>query len=300
MISEVTGITSIRMLYVQLLYRCNFACQHCFHGELLKAADRYTPAEVHAVLTHFRERYALQSVTFLGGEPLLYADVVEVCRDAKVLGLGVDICTNGHAGFLTRLERVAPYLDKLRVSLEGLRETNDRIRQRGSFASAFRTIALARRRGVTVGVTMTVTALNVGEVVPLARLLERRGVAELKLHCLRPVGNATGHPDLFVTDETAYARLHEQIDAAGLAIDVRYDADLAPHRHRDACRSAASGEQLDRIEVDPRGGLTMSCKAVGRHAHAFHWDTATRTVRHVPHPGDELAQAVPDVVYRTA
>ncbi|MGH3094988.1 MAG: radical SAM protein, partial [Streptosporangiales bacterium] len=286
MIREVTGVTRIRMLYLQLLYRCNFACKHCFHGEMLKADDRYAPGEVNALLTHFRERYALQAVTFLGGEPLLYPDIVEVGRDARALGLGVEICTNGHIGFLDRLEGVAPYLAKLRVSLEGLRETNDHIRQRGSFASAFRTIAVARSFDVTVGATMTVTALNVGEVVPLARLLERYGVAELKLHCLRPVGNATGHPELFVVDETSYAGLHERIDAAELSIDVRYDAELAPDRQASQ-GPPGNGGHLERVEVDPRGGLTMSCKAVGRHAHAFRWDTTAQTVRYEPHSNDE-------------
>ena len=29
MIREVTGISKIRMVYVQLLYRCNFECLHC-------------------------------------------------------------------------------------------------------------------------------------------------------------------------------------------------------------------------------------------------------------------------------
>nr|WP_234042481.1 hypothetical protein [Streptomyces marianii] len=39
MIGEVTGIRKIRMLYLQLLYRCNFTCLHCFHGKRLQYAD---------------------------------------------------------------------------------------------------------------------------------------------------------------------------------------------------------------------------------------------------------------------
>lgn len=41
MIEEITGIRRIRMVYLQLLYRCNFECLHCFHGERLKHADAF-------------------------------------------------------------------------------------------------------------------------------------------------------------------------------------------------------------------------------------------------------------------
>lgn len=301
MINNVTGVTQIRMLYVQLMYRCNYACQHCFHGDLLQAADRYTPAEVSDLLQHFREHYDLQAVTFLGGEPLLYPHITDVCRDAAGLGLAVEICTNGHYSFRSRLRTLAPYLAKLRISLEGLAATNDRIRRPGSFDSALRTISLARKLGITVGATMTLTALSLDEVVPLAKLLEQHEVTELKLHCLRPVGNATRHPELLVADDALYARLHKEIAAAGLRIAIRYDADLAPHKPSTACGSPDERpDQLDRIEVDPRGALTMSCKAVGQHAHAFRWDTATQTIQYEPHDGDELQQHIPDVIYRSA
>ncbi|HEY3684236.1 MAG TPA: radical SAM protein [Streptosporangiaceae bacterium] len=302
MIHDVTGVSRIRMLYVQLMYRCNFACQHCFHGELLKAPDRYTPSQVAEMLRYFRTHYDLQAVTFLGGEPLLYPAITSVCRDAASHGIGVEICTNGHYGFRSRLRALVPYVSKLRVSVEGLAATNDHIRRPGSFRSATQTLSLARQLGIRVGVTMTVTALNVEEVVPLAQRLEVLGVTELKLHCLRPVGNALRHPELMVADEAQYERLHEALAAAGLTIEIRYDADLAPHPSSAACTEPGGQpiEELERIEVDPRGALTMSCKAVGRHAHAFRWDSSARTIRYEPHDGDEIHQQIPDVVYRPA
>jgi len=305
MIRGVTGISSIRMLYVQLMYRCNFSCQHCFHGELLKAKECYTAAEVESLLRYFRRHYGLEAVTFLGGEPLLYPDIVGVCRSANNLGLGVELCSNGHAGFIHRINQLAPYLARLRISLEGLEATNDRIRQQGSFASAIKTITAARLLGIALGATMTVTATNIGEVVPLARILEQHGVQEVKLHCLRPVGNAVEHPELFVLDARRYARLHEEIAAANLQIALRYDSDLSdsdlsPQSPSEACFTAGRVDgHVDRIEIDPRGALTMSCKAVGRHAHAFQWDKAEQTIDYQPHAGDELARHISDVVYRT-
>jgi MoaA/NifB/PqqE/SkfB family radical SAM enzyme len=301
MIRELTGIDPIRMLYVQLMYRCNFSCKHCFHGELLTAKDSFTSPQVNAILRYFRARYSLEAVTFLGGEPLLYPEILSVCRTAKSMGLTVELCTNGHHGFHQRIKDIAPYVDKLRISLEGLEDANDHIRQPGSFLSALQTIELARTLGTALGVTMTVTATNLKDVLPLAQLLESLGVRELKLHSLRAVGNAAEHPELFILDNSVYGLLQRDIRNVDLKIELLYDTDLSPHPHSDACAisSSRSAERLDRIELDPQGGLTMSCKAVGRNAQAFRWDKQREVVFYEPHANDELAQHVPDVVYQT-
>jgi len=99
MLKQITGITRVRMLYLQLQFACNFRCKHCFHGRLLESPVRYTPADAIAMVEHFRLEYALEAVTLLGGEPLLYPDVVAVAEHCKRAGLAVEICTNGHHGF---------------------------------------------------------------------------------------------------------------------------------------------------------------------------------------------------------
>lgn len=106
MISEVTGIRRIRMLYLQLLYlqllyRCNFECLHCFHGKRLQHADAFTTDEAVNLLTLMRDEYGTEAVTLLGGEPFVYRDLAQVVRYAKRdLGMQVEICTNGY-----RIER---------------------------------------------------------------------------------------------------------------------------------------------------------------------------------------------------
>jgi Fe-coproporphyrin III synthase len=300
MLDQVAGITRVRMLYLQLLYRCNFSCRHCFHGELLKNADRFNLAEAQAILDHFRRVYRLDAVTFLGGEPLLYPHIATVCPYAKRLGLRVEICTNGHLGFRRKIEAIAEALDKLRVSLDGLQARHDAMRQPGSFASAIQMIDLAVALGITTGATMTVTDHNLDDVVPLARLLQERGVGELKLHCLRLVGNAARNPDLAVADPSRYADLHEAIDGAGLHLKVLYDSDLSLSPAVEACSNLVAGRWLDRIEADPRGALTVSCKAVGRDVNAFRWDMAKQVIVYEPRAIDEFAVGIPDVIYQTA
>jgi MoaA/NifB/PqqE/SkfB family radical SAM enzyme len=300
MLDQVAGITRVRMLYLQLLYRCNFSCKHCFHGELLKAPDAFTVAEAQAMLDHFKQIYRLDAVTFLGGEPLLYPGIATMCAYAKQLGLDVEICTNAHRGFRARIEEIAPWVDKLRVSLDGLGASHDRIRQAGSFDGAFEIIEEARRQGTVTGATMTVTQHNLDEVVPLARLLQIHGVTELKLHALRLVGNALVNTDLEVIDTARYGDLHAQINNAGLSIAIVYDSDLSPEPTGETCSNLVAGGWLDRIESDPRGGLTVSCKAVGKDVNAFRWDKVHQTIVYEPRDNDEFAVGIPDVVYQTS
>lgn len=299
MIREVTGIHKIRMVYLQLLYRCNFDCLHCFHGERLKRGDAFSSAEAIRFLTLMREQYGAEAVTLLGGEPFLYKDLPLVAQQAKrQLGLRVEICTNGYR-IERRLAEVGPDLDFLRISLEGIGTTNDHIRKRGSYHSAMATLRFAHNLGIATGATMTVTSVNIDEVVPLARTLQQAGVDQLKLHCLRAVGNAFDHPELFVADSGAYTRLRDQIHDADLHIEVVLDADLSPPGAPTICVGKRPSA-IDRLEADPRGALTMSCKAVGKDSHAFWYDKAANQILYRPSPADELILGVPDVVYARA
>lgn len=167
MIAEVTGIRTIRMLYLQLLYRCNFACRHCFHGERLQHADAFTLAEAVTLMRLMHKEYGTEAVNLLGGEPFVYKDLPEVVRYAKQeLGLRVEICTNGYR-IERRLTEIAPHLDLLRISLEGNGATNDAIRKFGSYQGALSALDHARDLGIPTGATMTVNARNIDEVLPV-------------------------------------------------------------------------------------------------------------------------------------
>ncbi|WP_194832643.1 radical SAM protein [Nocardia sp. XZ_19_369] len=299
MIEEVTGIRKIRMLYLQLLYRCNFSCGHCFHGERLKHADAFTAEQAFNLMRLMWREHDTEAVTLLGGEPFVYKDLAHVVRYAKhTLGMAVEICTNGYR-IGPRLREIAPCVDLLRVSLEGIGNTNDLIRRAGSYTAAMETLAVARDLCVPTGATMTVNRYNIGEVVDLAATLEALGVTQLKLHQLRPVGNAALHPEMLVRDPAEYSVMREQLRRAALRIEVILDEDLSEDGSS-SCATPSMRPEIDRIESDPRGALTMSCKAVGKDSHAFWYDKDTDRIVHQPSSNDEVVLGIPDVVYSHA
>lgn len=78
------------------------------------------------------------------------------------------------------------------------------------------------------------------------------------------------------------------------------DEDLSAHGAPQVCTPSGGPREIDRIEADPRGALTMSCKAVGKDSHAFWYEKAAGHIVHRPSATDELALGVPDVVYGRA
>lgn len=297
MITESTGITTIETLYLQLMYRCQFRCAHCFHGERLKWREAYTPQQAMDLIELMHREYQTSAVNFLGGEPFLYTCLGELLAYAKrKLGMRTEICTNGYR-ITAKLAEVRRDLDFLRVSLEGLEAANDAIRHPGSFQEAVSALSAARELEVPAGVTMTVTATNIRDVVPLARHLHNLGVRELKLHHLRRVGYAAENPQLQIADAAAYRDLRAQLGAAHLPIAVLVDGQLTD---RDEPADADYGGTAPRIESDPRGYLTMSCNAVGIDAHSFYFDKQNSRIERRPGARTEITLRVPPVVYADA
>jgi len=292
MIKQVLGIDKIRMLYLQLLYRCNFDCIHCYHGERLKWRDAYTLDQAIQLLDLLANEYQLKELTLLGGEPFVYKDVTEVLRHAKEdLGLRIDICTNAYK-IERQLRLSADHIDLLRVSLDGMAENNDRLRNKDSFEWAMRSLDLARDLGIPTSGTMTVNSLNVGDVIPLARALAEKGSVKLNLHGIRVVGNAVDHPELALNDQS-YAQLNEALDNAGdLGISLRLDPDLLnPTTEGDKeAEVPVENEELDRIEADPRGALSFSCFAVGNDRNAFWFSKETGGIDYRPTGQDEVSR----------
>ncbi|MFF4448186.1 radical SAM protein [Streptomyces sp. NPDC001502] len=300
MIGEVTGIRRIRMLDLQLLYRCTFECQDCLHGARLQHAEAFTAEQAANLLTLMREEYGTEAVVLLGGEPFVHKDLMRVVRHAKQeLGLQVEICTNGH-----RIERplteIARYVDLLRISLEGTGSANGRIRKVGSFRSALRALGFARELGVRTAATLTVTSRNIDEVPSLARAVQDLGGRELRLHCLQPLGHAANHPDLLIAHSAAYARLRDQLQEARLAIEVIVDEDRSEDGTPETRTPAGAPVEIERIEADPRGALTMSCTAVGQESHAFWYDKLADRIVHRPTATGEFPRTVPDMVFSRA
>ncbi len=153
----------------KLLYRCNLECKMCpfwrrEDEELLQLADE----------VRIMESLARAGVSFLGfegGEPLLRRDVGEILREAHAR-FHTSLVTNGWL-LEHRLGEIAPHLDLLFVSLDGIGETHDRLRGiPRSYERAVRGIRSSRSE-VPTFISHTVTRDNLDHAEKIVELAEQ-------------------------------------------------------------------------------------------------------------------------------
>ncbi len=297
MLTQITGIQSVQKLYLQLLYRCNFNCLHCFHGASLQRSDRFSIEQVNSLLSLFTSKFGVSCLTLLGGEPFIYKDLPAVLELAKSYKLETAICTNGYRISKTLLT-VAHNIDTLRVSMEGHRESNDHIRKKDSFDEAIKTLALARDVGLATSATVTITSENVREIARLAQTMEDVGVFELKLHQLRSVGNAKKNPELFCNDEEMKILVDQVAEVRKVTrVRVLLDDGLDTMCMIKDRNSLSVQKELERIEIQPDGRMYVSCKAVGSDSNAFWFNKLTGDIDYRPTDSDEVKLGVPQVKY---
>ena len=171
------------MVIWNLLRRCNLTCKHCyststdsdFRGELetaeiLRGIDDLRAAGVRVLILS-------------GGEPLMHPDLFEIAAHARQAGMFVALSSNGTLIDEGNIQRVAEArFDYVGISLDGLRETHDRFRQKqGSFDAALAAMRLCREADIRVGMRTTLTEENAAQLPALLDLMRELDVQKFYL-----------------------------------------------------------------------------------------------------------------------
>jgi Fe-coproporphyrin III synthase len=158
--------------------RCNLKCIHCYAS----ASNRCSPGEMDTAAGEAFIRdladFGAPVVLFSGGEPLMRPDLFHLARLARSLDMRVAISTNGT---LITAETARELADigfaEVGISLDGLRDNNDRMRgQPGAFEDALNGIRHSAAAGLRVSLRLTITRLNHLEIPMIFDLIEAEGV----------------------------------------------------------------------------------------------------------------------------
>jgi len=154
---------------------CDLHCRHCYDRsdrttmELDQGIrildDLYDFCQAHHVFTQ---------VTFTGGNPLLYPHFIELYQAAAERGFMTAILGNPMPRHRIEEMLAIQKPEFYQVSLEGLQEHNDYIRGEGHFNRIFDFLDLLTELDIYSMVMLTLTRLNMGEVLDLAQLLRDR------------------------------------------------------------------------------------------------------------------------------
>lgn len=180
---------------------CNAACKHCsfFEGVHNPSRRVLTLPEAQKLIFDAQE-LGVSVINFVGGEPLLRADLPEIIRCVdKELSTTV-LFTNGSLLSERARELRAVGLDSVYVSLDGpTAEIHDTFRRKpGLFQKCVEGISAAKRLGYSVGISYTVTpeAYARGELDAIVELGKSLGVHEVLVFDAMPTGRFKYREDL--------------------------------------------------------------------------------------------------------
>ncbi|MCK5272253.1 MAG: 12,18-didecarboxysiroheme deacetylase [Sedimentisphaerales bacterium] len=153
--------------------RCNLSCVHCYSQSENRDYQGELTTDQGLALLDDLAQFGVPVVLFSGGEPLLRNDLCILIEHARSLGLRTVISTNGTLIDEAKAERFAQIgLSYIGISLDGMKETNDKFRGRqGAFDAALTAIRHCQKAGVKVGLRFTINRRNVADIPDIFKLL---------------------------------------------------------------------------------------------------------------------------------
>ena len=165
---------------VIVTYRCNARCNMCNRYKAPSRADEEISIET------IKKLPPMYFTNITGGEPFIRNDLKDIVRELYKKSDRIVISTNGY--FTDRILDLCKEFPNIgiRISIEGLEETNDKIRGlKDGFKKGYETLKLLRQMGMKdVGFGMTVQDLNANDLVPLYDISNELGLefATASLH----------------------------------------------------------------------------------------------------------------------
>lgn len=182
MIEQVSYLKAPIFVWWDITYRCNFRCKQCYSSSGLPLPDELTFEEVCSVLDELAEMEVFY-VYFLGGEPFMRRDFLDILRHCADLELTSVINTNGwfvDEGLAQTLKGIG--VQHVRVSVDGATaETHDAIRMPGSFERVIRALRVLKEVGIDTGLTATLMRDNMHEANAIIDVARRCGVDEMQM-----------------------------------------------------------------------------------------------------------------------
>ena len=180
-----SGARSADLLYTlvaELTHRCPLACPYCSNPrELVPGPDELTTDEWIRVVDDAADLGVMQ-VHLSGGEPLGRADLEAIAERARARDLYVNLVTSGVPLERKRLERLAPSLDHVQLSVQGTSaETNDRISGFAAFDQKMRVATWVKELGLPLTINVVLHRSNIDRVEDVIAMAERLRADRLEL-----------------------------------------------------------------------------------------------------------------------
>lgn len=155
---------------------CNLQCKHCYTNSGPNKSLEIKFSKAQKIVDQLYEE-GIYSIGLGGGEPLTLPFLCDLIKYINSKGMQISISTNGlllSDIYLRKLKEAG--LKILQVSIDGLKETHENIRGKGTFSGLFNKIELAQEYGIGVRVGYTVNSMNYKEIDEFIQYAKMRHV----------------------------------------------------------------------------------------------------------------------------
>ena len=221
---DTAQIVRPRIIAFEITQRCPLSCRHCRAAATRDKTDFLTTDQCRAILKSVAS-FNKCVIILTGGEPMERADIYDLTKYGRELGLRMVMATCGYYitdSVAARLKDVG--ITAMSFSLDGATAaTHDAFRQTaGAFETALSAIEKVRAAGIRFQINTTFTTQNIAEAGAIAALAEELGAYCFNPFILVPTGRGDQIRDLILAPDeyenllTQLARLKEKS-----AIEVR-------------------------------------------------------------------------------
>lgn len=164
---------SLRYIELQITNNCNLKCKHCYINK--RSHSKLSVNQVRKILKEFEEMQGLR-VMITGGEPLTHGKFGEINEMLPEFALRKVLFTNGLLLDKKVLEKMN--VDEIQVSIDGLEDSHDSLRGRGTFRRAMGSIKKALDSGFEVSVATMIHPINLDDFDEMERLFKQMKIKD--------------------------------------------------------------------------------------------------------------------------
>lgn len=175
-------------LYIgyKITERCNQCCKHCWAG---KSTNTHSYIEIIEAINKL-EVLKPYLFAFTGGEPFIREDFLNILEYSVPKFPVIEILTNGTLlteDIIRKLSHILKKNDVVHVSLDGLRSAYLKQRQSDDFFKVVKNIKYLKKYNINVRVHMTITEINVDDMVDVYKLCRKIQVDHFSVNFVYPL-----------------------------------------------------------------------------------------------------------------
>jgi len=162
------------MIIISLTESCNLKCSICSIKKDINQNNIKVDKNKIFDIARQARMMNIKTVVLSGGEPFLVAEIFEIASYINSLGLNISVTTNGFYN-KQMVEMISKsHIDHIHFSLDGLKESNDFIRGKGSYDHAMEAIKHLRllNKKKSIGIGTVIFSKNCNDLFKLTQIAD--------------------------------------------------------------------------------------------------------------------------------